>query len=119
MKNKQTKHTTQNKKNIVEVEGKVVDKPQPQKYIVEIEVESITHTLEAYLSGKMKKYYKGNLIVGDKVKVEVDVPYIDKGRITRKLNSKFTHIFNSGHAPSKDNLGKKKPAKGKGAKTEN
>lgn len=117
MKKKQT-HTTQNKQNKVEIEGKVVDIPQPQKFTVEIEVQSLTYRLETYLSGKMRKYYKGKLNVGDKVMVEIDVPYIDKGRITRKLNSRFTNIFNSGQAPSKDNLGKKKLAKGKGAQKE-
>jgi translation initiation factor IF-1 len=78
-------NTTQNKENKLELKGVVVENLQDTNYLVEITYKGLKHKLSAYPSGKLRTYYRGKIMVGDEVMVEIDLPYIDLGRITRKL----------------------------------
>lgn len=81
--------TAQNKENKVELKGVVVENLQDTNYLVEINYKGLQHRLTAYPSGKVRTYYRGKIMVGDEVLVEIDLPYIDIGRITRKINKNF------------------------------
>jgi translation initiation factor IF-1 len=71
----------------VEVDGVVIENLQDTKYLVEIQMGSYTHKLTAYPAGKMRTYYRGRILVGDKVKIELDPEYnIDIGRILFKYS---------------------------------
>lgn len=87
-KRKNTGDSGQNKANKLEMNGVVIENLQDTKYLVEIELEGLKHKLTAYPSGKLRTYYRGRIMVGDEVTVEIDPPYIDIGRITRKLQKK-------------------------------
>jgi translation initiation factor IF-1 len=70
----------------VQLTGVVVENLQDTNYLVEVEVEGMKHRLSAYPAGQMRTYYRGRILKGDEVIVEIDPPYIDIGRIVRKIN---------------------------------
>lgn len=80
--------TNQNKGNKLEVRGLVVENLQDTNYLVEIQYKGLKHRLTAYPAGKVRTYYRGRILVGDEVTVEIDLPYIDIGRITRKFSKR-------------------------------
>ena len=59
-------------------EGKIVETLPNAMFRVELEN---GHTILAYLSGKMRKYYI-RVLLGDKVKVEMSPYDLTRGRIT-------------------------------------
>jgi translation initiation factor IF-1 len=59
-------------------DGKIVDTLPNAMFRVELEN---GHTVLAYLSGKMRKYYI-RVLLGDRVKVEMSPYDLTKGRIT-------------------------------------
>lgn len=81
--------TPQNKENKIEVKGVVVENLQDTNYLVEISYKGLQHKLTAYPSGKVRTYYRGKILVGDEVLVEIDLPYIDIGRIVRKISKTY------------------------------
>ncbi len=64
----------------VRVEGKVLRVLQDTKYIVEIDVQGLKHTLTGYISGKMRQNYI-KVAEGDKVVLEVSPYDLTIGRI--------------------------------------
>jgi len=62
----------------IEVEGIVVEALPNTQFRVELEN---GHTILAYLSGKMRKYYI-RILLGDKVRVEMSMYDPSRGRIT-------------------------------------
>ena len=65
---------TQEKLNL---DGKIVEALPNTSFKVELEN---GHTVLAYLSGKMRKYYI-RVLLGDKVRVELSPYDLDRGRI--------------------------------------
>ena len=66
------------KSDVIEVEGKVVEKLPNAMFKVELEN---GHTILAHISGKMRMHYI-KILPGDKVQVELSVYDLDRGRIT-------------------------------------
>ena len=66
------------KSDVIEVEGKVVEKLPNAMFKVELEN---GHTIRAHISGKMRMHYI-KILPGDKVQVELSVYDLDRGRIT-------------------------------------
>jgi translation initiation factor IF-1 len=64
-------------------EGKIVDTLPNAMFRVELEN---GHTVLAYLSGKMRKYYI-RVLLGDKVKVEMSGYDLTRGRITYRYKN--------------------------------
>lgn len=62
----------------ISLDGKIVDTLPNAMFRVELEN---GHTVLAYLSGKMRKYYI-RVLLGDRVKVEMSPYDLTKGRIT-------------------------------------
>jgi translation initiation factor IF-1 len=62
----------------ITLEGKIVDTLPNAMFRVELEN---GHTVLAYLSGKMRKYYI-RVLLGDKVRVEMSPYDLTRGRIT-------------------------------------
>lgn len=62
----------------IEVEGTVVEALPNTQFRVELEN---GHTILAYLSGKMRKYYI-RILLGDRVRVEMSMYDPSRGRIT-------------------------------------
>jgi translation initiation factor IF-1 len=62
----------------ITLDGKIVDTLPNAMFRVELEN---GHTVLAYLSGKMRKYYI-RVLLGDRVKVEMSSYDLTKGRIT-------------------------------------
>src|SRR3990170_4515301 len=62
----------------IEVEGTVVEALPATQFRVRLDNE---HTVLAYLSGKMRKYYI-RILLGDRVKVELSPYDLTRGRIT-------------------------------------
>jgi translation initiation factor IF-1 len=62
----------------ITLDGKITDTLPNAMFRVELEN---GHTVLAYLSGKMRKYYI-RVLLGDKVKVEMSPYDLTKGRIT-------------------------------------
>jgi translation initiation factor IF-1 len=62
----------------IQLDGKIVDTLPNAMFRVELEN---GHTVLAYLSGKMRKYYI-RVLLGDRVKVELSPYDLTKGRIT-------------------------------------
>jgi translation initiation factor IF-1 len=62
----------------ITLDGKIVDTLPNAMFRVELEN---GHTVLAYLSGKMRKYYI-RVLLGDRVKVEMSPYDLTKGRIT-------------------------------------
>lgn len=80
----------QNQKDIIEVEGKILEVLPNTLFRVEIEKapdlpEIVGRVILAHISGKMRRYFI-RLLAGDKVKLEMSPRYdLDKGRITYRL----------------------------------
>ena len=72
------KNTSQAKSDKIEVEGKVVDVVKGGDYIVEL---SNGHTVEAYVSGKMRVNMI-RILPGDTVTIELSPYDLTRGRIT-------------------------------------
>ncbi|MEW5961281.1 MAG: translation initiation factor IF-1 [Chloroflexota bacterium] len=69
------------------LDGKIVEALPNTSFKVELEN---GHTVLAYLSGKMRKYYI-RVLLGDKVRVELSPYDLDRGRIIyRYKNSQGT-----------------------------
>lgn len=62
----------------IEVEGTVIEALPNTQFRVELEN---GHTILAYLSGKMRKYYI-RILLGDRVRVEMTPYDMQRGRIT-------------------------------------
>lgn len=71
-------------KEKIVVEGTVTDAFPGGKFNVELEN---GHTILAYLSGKMRKYYI-RIVLGDRVKVEISPYDLERGRITYRYRSR-------------------------------
>lgn len=76
------------KEGVVTVEGEVLDVLPGLEYLVEIEFQGIKHEIVCYVSGKMRKNYI-QLEKGDKVRVEISLYDIDKGRIVYRLTQRY------------------------------
>jgi translation initiation factor IF-1 len=69
------------KEEKIEVEGTVVEALPSTQFRVELEN---GHTVLAYLSGKMRKYYI-RILLGDRVRVELSPYDLTRGRITYRF----------------------------------
>ena len=76
--NKTSKTVAQPKNDKIEVEGKVVDVVKGGDYIVEL---PNGHTVEAYVSGKMRVNMI-RILPGDTVTIELSPYDLTRGRIT-------------------------------------
>lgn len=76
--NKASKPVAQAKSDKIEVEGKVVDVVKGGDYIVEL---PNGHTVEAYVSGKMRVNMI-RILPGDTVTIELSPYDLTRGRIT-------------------------------------
>lgn len=65
----------------IEVEGVVVEALPSTQFRVQLES---GHTVLAYLSGKMRKYYI-RILLGDRVRVELSPYDLKRGRITYRF----------------------------------
>ena len=70
-----------NKEEKIEVEGVVVEALPNTTFRVELDN---GHTVMAYLSGKMRKYYI-RILLGDRVRVELSPYDLERGRITYRF----------------------------------
>ena len=66
------------KEEKIEAEGTVVEAHKATQFKVELDN---GHTVLAYLSGKMRKYYI-RILLGDRVRVELSPYDLTRGRIT-------------------------------------
>jgi translation initiation factor IF-1 len=66
------------KKDVIEVEGKVLEKLPNAMFQVELEN---GHTILAHISGKLRMHYI-RILPGDKVTIEMSPYDLTKGRIT-------------------------------------
>ena len=71
-------------KEVIEVEGKIVESLPNAMFRVEIEG---GHTILAHISGKMRMHYI-KIVPGDNVTVEMSPYDIEKGRITFRHKGK-------------------------------
>ncbi len=69
------------KEDMIELEGKIVEKLPNANFIVGVTLTSGTHQVTAHLSGKMRKNFI-KVLVGDRVTVELTPYDLSKGRIT-------------------------------------
>lgn len=67
-------------KKKIEVDGLVVENMPGTKFRVKVEMSGKEHEILAHLSGKMRMHYI-KLNIGDKVKVEIPLCDLSKGRI--------------------------------------
>ncbi|BAM01986.1 MULTISPECIES: translation initiation factor IF-1 [Caldilinea] len=67
----------------ITLDGKIVDALPNAMFKVELEN---GHTVLAYLSGKMRKYYI-RVLLGDRVKVELSPYDLTRGRITYRYRN--------------------------------
>ena len=67
----------------ITLEGKIVDTLPNAMFRVELEN---GHTVLAYLSGKMRKYYI-RVLLGDRVKVEMSPYDLTRGRVTYRYRT--------------------------------
>ncbi|HAJ35292.1 MAG TPA: translation initiation factor IF-1 [Chloroflexi bacterium] len=67
----------------ITLDGKIVDALPNAMFKVELEN---GHTVLAYLSGKMRKYYI-RVLLGDRVKVEMSPYDLTRGRITYRYRN--------------------------------
>lgn len=65
-------------KNIIEVEGRVIESLPNAIFKVEL---TNKHIIQAHLSGKLRMHYI-RILPGDKVKIEMSPYDLTKGRIT-------------------------------------
>ena len=70
----------------IEVEGTVIEALPSTQFRVKLDNE---HTVLAYLSGKMRKYYI-RILLGDRVKVELSPYDLTRGRITYRHRRRAT-----------------------------
>ncbi len=75
-----------NKEEKIEVEGTVIEALPATQFRVRLDND---HTVLAYLSGKMRKYYI-RILLGDRVKVELSPYDLTKGRITYRQRRRPT-----------------------------
>ena len=75
-----------NKEEKIEVEGTVIEALPATQFRVRLDND---HTVLAYLSGKMRKYYI-RILLGDRVKVELSPYDLTKGRITYRQRRRAT-----------------------------
>jgi translation initiation factor IF-1 len=68
----------------IEVEGIVVEALPSTQFRVQLES---GHTVLAYLSGKMRKYYI-RILLGDRVRVELSPYDLRRGRITYRFKKR-------------------------------
>lgn len=68
-------------KEVIKLQGKVVEALPGTRFIVELEN---GHSIEAHISGKMRKHYI-RLVPGDRVEVELTPYDLTKGRISFRL----------------------------------
>jgi len=68
-------------KDIIELEGSIVDVLPNQMFKVQLEND---HVVTCYTGGKMRQF-KIRLVAGDKVRIEMTPYDMEKGRITRRL----------------------------------
>lgn len=66
------------------LDGKIVEALPNTSFKVELEN---GHTILAYLSGKMRKFYI-RVLLGDKVRVELSPYDLDRGRIVYRYKNK-------------------------------
>ena len=69
------------KEDMIELEGKIVEKLPNATFIVGVTLSERNHQLTAHLSGKMRKNFI-RVLVGDRVTVELTPYDLTKGRIT-------------------------------------
>jgi translation initiation factor IF-1 len=74
------------KEDMIELEGKIVEKLPNASFIVGVSVAQRDHQVTAHLSGKMRKNYI-KVLVGDRVTVELTPYDLTKGRITFRHRS--------------------------------
>ena len=74
------------KEDMIELEGKIVEKLPNANFIVGVSVAQRDHQVTAHLSGKMRKNYI-KVLVGDRVTVELTPYDLTKGRITFRHRS--------------------------------
>lgn len=67
-------------KKKIEVDGIVTENMPGTKFRVKVELKGKEHEIIGHLSGKMRMYYI-KLSVGDKVKVEIPLYDLNRGRI--------------------------------------
>jgi translation initiation factor IF-1 len=77
------KNKQQNKveKDLMELEGEIVDVMPNQMFKVKLDNE---HIITAYTGGKMRQF-KIRMVQGDRVKVEMSPYDLQKGRITFRM----------------------------------
>ncbi len=68
----------------IEVEGTIVEALPSTQFRVELDNK---HTVLAYLSGKMRKYYI-RILLGDRVRVELSPYDLTRGRITYRYKKR-------------------------------
>ena len=74
------------KEDMIELEGKIVEKLPNASFIVGVTLAQGNHQVTAHLSGKMRKNYI-KVLVGDRVTVELTPYDLTKGRITFRHRS--------------------------------
>src|SRR5512147_876315 len=72
----------------ITLDGKIVDALPNAMFRVELDN---GHTVLAYLSGKMRKYYI-RILLGDRVKVELSPYDLTRGRITYRFKSRSESV---------------------------
>ena len=78
-----TETTESTKEEKLVLEGKVIEALPNTSFKVELEN---GHTVLAYLSGKMRKFYI-RVLLGDRVRVELSPYDLDRGRIIYRYKS--------------------------------
>jgi translation initiation factor IF-1 len=84
---KETKTKDVKNSDTIVVEGVITELLPGLEYNVEIEYEGMKHDIVCYVSGKMRTHYI-QLDKGDKVRVEISLYDIDRGRIVYRLTQK-------------------------------
>lgn len=69
------------KEDMIEVEGKIMEKLPNANFIVGIMLANQSHQVSAHLSGKMRKN-SIRVLIGDRVTLELSPYDLSKGRIT-------------------------------------
>ncbi len=77
--------TTKRKEEKIEVEATVVEALPATQFRVELDN---GHTVLAYLSGKMRKYYI-RILLGDRVRLEISPYDLTRGRITYRYKKQY------------------------------
>ena len=72
-------------KDKIEVEGVVIEALPGTQFRVELDN---GHTVLAYLSGKMRKYYI-RILLGDRVRLELSPYDLERGRITYRYKRRL------------------------------